>query len=125
MRVLVIEDEPDFQSLMHENLTSRGYEVILAPDGDIGVERTLGDHPDVITMDLVMPEQDGFDAIREIREFSQFSDVPIIVVTGLTDKEAVDGAIQAGAHTVIKKPVDFELLDRTIKDLTRVEEGSS
>ncbi len=119
LRVLVIEDEPDFQGLMHENLTSRGYEVILAPDGDIGVERTLGDRPDVIIMDLIMPEQDGFDAIREIRGFPQFSDVPIVVVTGSTDEEVEDGAEQAGAQTVINKPVDFELLDRTIKVLKR------
>lgn len=103
-RILLAEDHFDSREALRALLEAHGYTVIEAANGREAVERALETQPDIILMDIMMPEVDGFEATRMLRGSEQTREVPIIAVT------AMDGAqrlsMQAGANDFVAKPVD-------------------
>ncbi|MEI6289374.1 MAG: response regulator, partial [Chloroflexota bacterium] len=83
-KILVVDDEPRYLRLLEANLRSDGYEVISAPDGMQAVETYSSDPVDLILMDVMMPNLDGFSACQRIR---QFSNVPIIMLTAKGEEQ--------------------------------------
>jgi DNA-binding response OmpR family regulator len=91
--ILVVDDEPRYIRLMEANLTSEGYQVITALNGQEAVEIVADKHPELVLLDIMMPVVDGFTACERIREFSN---VPIIVVTAKgEERDRVRGWIWA------------------------------
>jgi DNA-binding response OmpR family regulator len=110
-RVLVIEDEPDMLDMLELILTADGFEVVKAPDALTGLRMAFQARPDAILMDVMMPEMDGFEGCRRLRELT---DVPIIFVTGKanTDEDIVRG-FALGADDYVTKPFNpSELVSR-------------
>ena len=118
MRVLVVDDEPQIRRALRTSLEAHGYEVETVGTGDEGVVTAAGQRPELILLDLGLPDMDGTEVIRRVRAFSE---VPIIVLSvrdAQTDKVA---ALDAGADDFVTKPFGMEeLLARSRAALRRV-----
>jgi len=108
--VLIVEDYPDIRTMMKFLLQRFGYDVIEAADGNEAVESVKQNHPDLILMDLSLPNMDGLTATQIIRKFDGFGKVPIIAVTAYGNSY-YRRAIEAGCDDLINKPLDFNNLE--------------
>jgi len=82
-RILVVDDEPDFCSIMRCNLEKQGFEVDVAYDGDECLSKVKADPPDAIILDIVMPEKDGHAVCRALKSDKKFSRIPIVMLTAV------------------------------------------
>jgi CheY-like chemotaxis protein len=103
--ILVAEDHLDSRDAMRAILEAFGYSVLEAVNGRQAVECALRDKPDLILMDIMMPELDGFEATRELRRHGATAGTPIIAVTAMEGAHKL--ALQAGASDFVRKPVDI------------------
>ena len=119
VRILVVDDEPKYVWTTQVVLETKGYEVLVARDGQTAVEIAANEEPDLIILDIKMPGMNGYDACWRIREFST---VPIIMLTALAeDADKVEG-LDMGADDYVTKPFSAdELLARVRAALRRVE----
>ena len=108
--VLVVDDEPDVICVMGRSLTLEGFTVITANNGQECIEKAHAEMPDLILLDNVMPKMDGITALLKLRSSTKTKNIPVIVVTALADEENILQALEAGAHTYVLKPFDYELL---------------
>lgn len=109
-RILVVEDNPDNRILISDVILSLGYEVIIAEDGEEGIERTLADSPDLILMDLSLPKKDGWTAAREIKDNEALASIPIVALTAHAMVGDREKALKAGCDDYISKPIDLREL---------------
>lgn len=112
--VLVAEDHLDSRDAMRALLEAFGYHVIVATNGREAVELATSHRPDLVLMDIMMPELDGFEATRELRKRPELEGMPIIAVTAMEGAHQL--AIQAGANDFIRKPVDIRGLIAKVND---------
>jgi two-component system, cell cycle response regulator DivK len=103
-RILVVEDQPDNRTILRDLLSAAGYRVLEAADGVAGVRMALAERPDLILMDIQMPEIDGYEATRRLKAEPGMSATPIIAVTSfaLSGDEAKSRA--AGCDGYVAKP---------------------
>jgi CheY-like chemotaxis protein len=113
--ILVVDDYPDNRTLLSAWLRGKGYKVVEAQDGKEGVLQANRSHPDLILMDLAMPEMDGVEATRQIRERHAFSRTPIFAITAYGTYDVKRDALAAGCNEVFAKPLDLESLLGRIK----------
>ena len=118
-KILLVEDNEQNYDMLTRRLQKRGYEVVLAVDGEEAVEKARSEEPDLILMDLKLPEQDGYAATRQIREIpgDGVADVPIIAITAHALTEDEDKALAAGCDDYHAKPVSFSQLVEQMKAL--------
>jgi signal transduction histidine kinase len=109
-RVLVVDDLADHRALLAGMMQPLGFDVTEAASGDEGVARALAHRPDLILMDIVMPDLCGLDAIRRLRSQPSLKDVPILAVSASAGADDQRLAIEAGAHAFLPKPVDRDAL---------------
>jgi CheY-like chemotaxis protein len=117
-RVLVVDDHADTRELLFTVLKTDGYEVVLAEDGQAGLERYRERAADVVLMDLFMPRKDGVTAIREL--FAEFPGVTVVAMSGDTGNawhDALAEARAAGAQLTLRKPIEPWVLLRAIEGL--------
>lgn len=122
--VLVIEDDPDFASLLRSLLSQEGYTVAVAHNGEDAIAELDNTTPDLITLDVNMPEKSGVFVYRDIRANQRLRDIPVIVVTGLTredeDMESIIRSLMelgnAPHPTYVEKPVDGPHFLRTVQE---------
>lgn len=121
--ILVVDDEPRYVRLMEANLTSEGFQVLKALNGQEAIEIVAEKHPDLVLLDIMMPGIDGFVACERIREFSN---VPIIVVTAKGEERDRVRGLDLGADDYIVKPFSAtELLARVRSVLRRAQNSGS
>ncbi|MDO8436162.1 MAG: response regulator [bacterium] len=101
--ILFIEDEAALQKTLGEFLAREGYEMISALDGEIGFKLAKTKNPDLILLDLILPKKNGFEVLKELKENTKTSDIPVIVMTNLEAMESVDKALELGATTYLVK----------------------
>ena len=117
-RILVVEDDPTLRLVLRDNLQSEGYEVDVAADGASAVKRARATIPDLIVLDLTLPDHDGFELLPILRSLGQ---VPIIVLTARIQRDDKLKGLALGADDYITKPFDpAELLARIRAVLRRV-----
>ena len=119
-KILVVEDFPSDQKMITMALEREHYEVITAVDGKEGVEKAKQEKPDIIIMDIIMPEEDGLDACKELKSDPQFSKIPIIIHTSIQDSPIILREIQKAtdspfADDYIDKPCDPNHLLEVVK----------
>jgi len=112
--ILVAEDHLDSRDALRALLEAFGYRVVEAVNGREAVEVALAEQPDLILMDIMMPELDGFEATRELRRHRLTHRTPIIAVTAMEGAHHL--AIQAGANDYVRKPVDIRRLVAKVHD---------
>ena len=103
--VLVVDDQPDNLSLLHDALDDAGYTVLVATDGEAALQRARLSLPDVVLLDAVMPGLDGFEVARRLKAAFSTRHIPIVFMTGLTDSEHVVAAFAAGGADYVTKPL--------------------
>jgi class 3 adenylate cyclase len=106
--VLVVDDEEQNRTLLRDPLEARGYEVAEAENGMQALEKIAGCLPDVILLDLMMPQMDGFEVCRRLKTDSKTAHIPILMVTALSDRKERLMGISAGANDFLNKPVDIQ-----------------
>lgn len=122
-RILVIDDEPDMIAFLATLLEDNGYETISAVDGEEGLEKVKSEKPDLITLDLLMPNKTGIKMFRELRKDAEIADTPVVMVTGfgkddvpsMDFKEWVQKRAIRAPEAYIEKPVDKDVLLDAIK----------
>lgn len=122
-KVLVIDDEPDLVEMIRMAL-ERMFEVTTAFNGKEGVAKARKERPDVIVLDVMMPEKDGFTACRELKEDPSTASIPIIILTGVAEhfgrsKYHRMGGLEIEAEDFIPKPVDPNELLRRVAALLK------
>ncbi len=114
--LLLIEDDPEIRTMLKVSLEDEGYAVIEAADGTGGLEAFRRHQPDLVLLDLRLPDRRGLDVCRDLRAVSI---VPIIVVTAQTDTHDLVAGLEAGADDYVTKPVVPKALAARIRALLR------
>jgi two-component system, cell cycle response regulator DivK len=117
MTILLVEDSDDTRYFMRMELEDRGYSVIEAADGQTAVDLALMQPPDIILMDLSLPNMDGLEATRQIRQDERLKKVPIIAVTAHQETSFRQGAAASGFDAYVTKPIDMDFLSELISGL--------
>ena len=113
--ILIVEDYPDSRTLLSALLRAKGYKVVEARDGREGVRQAHRVTPDLILMDLAMPEMDGVEATRQLRQRNTLSRIPIFAISAYATADVKEDAMAAGCAEVFAKPLDVESLLGRIK----------
>ena len=115
-KILVVEDDPDARNLIESILKLSHLDVVLAADGQEGLEQAKKESPDLIITDIAMPRLNGLGLIRALRAIPEFKKRPILAVTSFGMEKAMD-AIRAGANRALARPVENHLLLVFVFDL--------
>ena len=103
--VLIVDDVPDNLSVLHDALDESGYTVLVAASGEAALQRAAQGLPDIVLLDAMMPGMDGFEVARRLKASPQTAHIPIIFMTGLTETEHLEAALQAGGVDYVTKPI--------------------
>ncbi len=109
-KILVVDDYADSRTLLSSLLRGKGYIVLEADNGYEGVQQAANERPDLILMDLAMPQLDGVAAIQRIRQLPELATTPIFVLSAYMMSDVRDDAIAAGCDEVFTKPFDIPVL---------------
>lgn len=96
-KILIIEDDRFLRELMSRKLLNLGYDVALAVDGEDGLNKIAEVRPDIALLDLIMPGMNGFEVLEKAKSNPEISDIPIIVLSNLGQREDIDRALELGA----------------------------
>ena len=116
-KILIIDDEIQTTTLLEMLLSRKGYQTTSVNDSSMAVQEANKTKPDLIFLDLMMPDPDGFKVCRMLRADTRFIFTPILIVTALDDTDSKIVAFGAGADGYIIKPYDIDELVATIKTL--------
>ncbi len=125
-KILVIDDEPDVITFLGTLLRKNGYDVCEACDGVQGMKMVLEQEPDLVCLDLLMPEKTGIKMYREMRKDEQLKNLPVIMVTGLTSvdrwdfkdfKTFIHERAIPGPQGYIEKPIDKDQFLKAVKEV--------
>lgn len=109
-KILVVDDEPDIVEFISYNLKSKGYLIASARDGVEAIRKAKEFRPNLILLDVMMPNKDGIETIKELRNLPDFDDTAIIFLTALNDVKYEIEGLKIGADDYITKPIKPELL---------------
>jgi len=118
-RILIIEDYSDTRDLTQIILADAGYSVCCANDGLSGLHHALHDNPDLILMDLNLPQMNGWQATRCIKANPATKHIPVLAFTAYATDEACARALQAGCEAIITKPFDIDAFLAQIVDVLK------
>jgi CheY-like chemotaxis protein len=104
-RLLIIDDDEFARATSEAHVSREGYEIRFAPDGLTGIAAALSERPDVILLDVMMPGIDGFEVCRRLKADPRTRDIPVIILTALSEKSDAQRCIDAGADEFTAKPV--------------------
>ena len=116
-KILIVEDNEENRDSLSRRLQRRGFEIALAPDGKAGVVAALAEKPDLILMDMNMPELDGWEATRQVKAQEGTVDIPVIALTAHALSGDRERALAAGCADYHTKPVEFPKLLAQIEAL--------
>ena len=121
-RILVIEDQEDNRAILKDLLTASGYEYLEAHDGAAGISAAIREKPDLILMDIQLPEIDGHEATRRIKSDADLSKTPIIAVTSYALSGDEAKALAAGCDAYVTKPYSPRALLDKVREFLPEEE---
>jgi two-component system cell cycle response regulator DivK len=114
-KILYIEDNPGNRLLVSRILMVEDYEVIEAEDGPTGIEKAMQEKPDLILMDMNLPDIDGYELTRRMRDIPELGGIPIIAMTANVMHGDREKSLEAGCDGYIPKPIDVDALPEQIE----------
>jgi DNA-binding response OmpR family regulator len=120
-RILVVDDLEDNLFLLQTILTEEGYEVDIAQSGKSALAKIEASPPDLVLMDAMMPQMDGYQVTRRIRENKKLPFIPILMITAYENANVPQG-LELGANDFIRKPIDYDELMARIKASLRLKQ---
>ena len=123
-KILCADDEPSIREFLHDVLTHEGYEVITASDGREALMLAVKEQPDLILLDILMPNLDGIETCRQLRERPTTRNIRIIILTAYDQRERLEQSIEAGADDFLGKPVDITELRIRVRAMLKVKDMS-
>lgn len=115
MRVLIIDDEPDVLLLCRVNLEFAGHTVIEALDGERGIQIATSEQPDLIVLDVMLPNRDGIRILEDLTDLAQTRDVPVVLLTAKAQTDDKLRGWSAGASEYVTKPFSPVALTETVE----------
>jgi CheY-like chemotaxis protein len=108
--ILLVEDNEMNRDMLSRRLRTRGFDVIIAVDGQVGVEMAKSESPDLILMDMSLPVMDGWEATRTLKAAEETRDIPVIALTAHAMSTDRDKALEAGCDDYDTKPIELTRL---------------
>ncbi len=123
-KILVVDDEPDMVEMIKAALESANHQVVAAYNGQEGIDKARKEKPDAIILDIMMPVKDGFVACKEMKEDPLLKDIPILVLTAVSDhfahtRYAKSMGLELDAEDYIDKPIDPQVLLARLEKLLK------
>lgn len=117
--ILLIDDDKDFSGLAAAHFSKQGYAVTLAEGGRDGLDKAASAAPDIILLDIMMPDMNGIEVLRELNSDPDTSDIPVIILTGKYIDPGMGDMFgqERNFRGVVAKPVDFGMLQRKMEEL--------
>ncbi len=120
MKILIVDDDRINSTILNRLLTREGHQVIIAHNGQDGVDMCADEQPDLVLMDIRMPQMNGYEAAREIKRNNPGRFVPIIFLTAVTDEEGLAQCVNAGGDDFLTKPFNRTILQAKIEAMERI-----
>ena len=119
-KILVVDDDPDILEIVRTNLEGAGYAVLGAGDGTEGLAKMRAENPDLVVLDVLMPEMDGWEVLRQIETDPQTAGLPVIMLTCKSEDADILRGLEEGAVEYVTKPFYPENLVASVKILLNV-----
>jgi len=121
-KILIVDDDPDFVEAVAMILKSKKYDVVIARDGNEGLEKVKTDRPDLIVLDVMMPEKDGYAVCKELKADPRWNRIPVLLLTGVvshipTTRYTQQMGMETEADDYLDKPVEPEILVKRVEGL--------
>ena len=117
VKILVVDDEPSIRRLLHTGLGTQGYTIVEAENARHAVERLATNKPDLIVLDLGLPDRNGLELLRDLREGG--IEIPVVILSSRTDESGIVQALELGADDYVTKPFSMNELIARIKTALR------
>ena len=115
-KILVVDDEPDIVTVVSKILEVRGYQVITAASGQEGFKKAKEEKPDLILLDILMPEMNGDEVYSELLKYQDTKDIPVIIFSASQKKDLEEKCIALGVTDFVKKPFEADHLLKVINN---------
>lgn len=115
-KILAVDDEPDVLLIVKTGLEMEGYKVVTASDGEQALASAREEKPDLILLDVMMPKMDGFEVLAKLKEDEATATIPVIMLTGLSDRTKMQKALVSGIQWYVVKPFDFDDLMAKVRE---------
>ncbi|MCH8800138.1 MAG: response regulator [Chloroflexi bacterium] len=120
LKALIVEDEEDIKQLLFEVLEDKGYQVLVAGNGEIALQRIGEEMPDLIFADVFMPVMDGLDLISRLKENPDTSGIPVVIVTVMNARDTEKKAKELGVEHYLTKPWESAELDLVLERVNKL-----
>ena len=120
-KILIVEDEEDIQELIKYNLNKEGYQVICAGSGEEGLQVTKTNYPDLLVLDLMLPEMNGLEVCRQLKSNSKTSHIPIVMLTAKGEESDIVLGLEMGADDYVTKPFSIQVFISRVRAVLRRE----
>ena len=117
-KVLLVDDEAGFAELLRDLLEMDNYEVLIAHDGQEGLDKLQAFDPDAIISDVVMPRLSGFEMFKKVKANPETARIPFLFITGFQDDRVLSEARKIGVFGILKKPIDIDQIESRLRELT-------
>jgi DNA-binding response OmpR family regulator len=121
-KILAVDDESDVLLIVKTGLQTEGYDVITASNGFDAITLAKEEKPDLILLDIMMPEMDGFETLGKLKQDDSTAQIPVIMLTGLSERAKIQQALVSGTQYYVVKPFEFE--DLLVKVRTALRSSS-
>jgi CheY-like chemotaxis protein len=118
-KILIVEDHPDVRRVLTLNLRHLGYEIVEANTGSSGIAQTISENPDLVLVDLSLPDVSGLEIAKVIKQNPRTAEIPLIALSDYSEREIAPKALEAGMAAYLMKPVETEELAKVIEQVTQ------
>ncbi|MBC8504276.1 MAG: response regulator [Anaerolineales bacterium] len=114
-KIVIIEDEPDTVEMFAEMMRLNGFKVLKSYGGALAVALIAEEKPDVVVLDMMMPDLPGLDVMSQIRDNPELANIPVIIVSAMSMPQDIQAGMDAGAAAYLTKPVTYQQLSMAVE----------
>jgi CheY-like chemotaxis protein len=118
-KILIVEDHPDVRRVLTLGLRHLGYEIVEADTGSSGIAQTVSESPDLVLVDLSLPDVNGLEIARVIKQNPRTAEIPLVALSGHSEREIAPKVLEAGMAAYLMKPIQTEELVQVIEKATQ------